>query len=196
MMIAVDFDPPGLLSGTESHLRRLAHQRHLQHRIPTFALRATIIQPAHGSPLDQRRHITFYVWDEYHKRHGPYHAPFSYEEEENLVESIRAGQERARMRSQSDSATAAAAAAAAATSTPAAVSSIGNGISDNPRAENAALNEEKGAANGETFVDASPGDGKEWIVVRSGRGRGHGHRHRHGRLGRFVSAPAVTGGGN
>ncbi|KAL5356960.1 hypothetical protein BJX96DRAFT_172090 [Aspergillus floccosus] len=101
MIERVEFDPPSILSGRENRLRRLAHQRHVQSVAPTFALGAIITQAAHGSPLDARRHITYYVRDEYNRLVGPIHVPFSYEAEENLVARL------ARARSASASASAA-----------------------------------------------------------------------------------------
>ncbi|EAU38927.1 predicted protein [Aspergillus terreus NIH2624] len=85
MIEKVEFDPPNILAGRDNHLRRLAHQRHIQSVAPPFALGAIITQAAHGSPLDPRRHITYYLRDEYNRLVGPIHVPFSYEAEEALV---------------------------------------------------------------------------------------------------------------
>ncbi|GES59002.1 hypothetical protein ATEIFO6365_0003028400 [Aspergillus terreus] len=101
MIEKVEFDPPNILSGRDNHLRRLAHQRHIQSVAPPFALGAIITQAAHGSPLDPRRHITYYLRDEYNRLVGPIHVPFSYEAEEALVARL------ARARSASASASAA-----------------------------------------------------------------------------------------
>jgi hypothetical protein len=42
MIEKVEFDPPNILAGRDNHLRRLAHQRHIQSVAPPFALGAII----------------------------------------------------------------------------------------------------------------------------------------------------------